>query len=160
MSKLTKGTEVYFLDDTGTAEIVKVECATSFNPGSEPAGEIDDTCLDSETMKFIAGMRNPGSATLGIRPDPESESHVKMFGLSQMNPSKDVTWLVGWSDGTEPPTVDVGGELTLPNTRTWLKLNGYISEYPFDFQLNATVTGDLSIKRTGGLEWIKKGVTP
>lgn len=82
-----------------------------------------------------------------------------MFGLSQMNPSKVVTWLVGWSDGTEPPTV-VEGELTLPNTRTWLKLSGYISEYPFDFQLNATVTGDLSIKRTDGLEWIKKGVTP
>lgn len=234
MSRLTKGTQIYFLDTSGTTpEVVKVECATSFNPGGDPAGEIDDTCLDSKTMEYVAGMRNPGSATLGIRPDPDSASHITMFALSRMDPSPVIQWAVGWSDGTAAPTygspvdavtVDAGGtgysaptvtfsapedpngttatgvatvdagvitgititdpgsgyqaaptvtitgagsgatasatlglaSLVYPDTRTWTTMPGYISDYPFDFQVNALVTGDVSIKRTGGLNWIKK----
>lgn len=157
MSKLTKGTHIYFLDDTGSEPaIVKVECATSFNPGGDPAGEIDNTCLDSETMKYVAGMRDPGSATLGIRPDPDSESHMTMFSISRMDPSPELQWFVGWSDGTDAPTLGSNGDVDLPDTRTWTTMPGYISDYPFDFQVNALVTGDVSIKRTGGLNWIKK----
>lgn len=159
MSKLTKGTQIYFLDDTtATPAIVKVECATSFNPGGDPAGEIDDTCLDSETMEYKAGMRDPGSATLGIRPDPNSESHFTMFTISRLDPSPSLKWFVGWSDGTDAPTLDVDGNVVLPDTRTWVTMPGYISDYPFDFQVNALVTGDVTIKRTGGLDWIKKAV--
>ncbi len=99
-------------------KLSKWECATSFNPGGDPAGELDNTCLDSETMEYVAGMRNPGSATLGIRPDPDSASHITMFALSRMDPSPVIEWAVGWSDGTAAPTygspvdavtVDAGG---------------------------------------------------
>lgn len=238
MSKLTKGTHVFFLNTTGQApEVVKVACATSFNPGGDPAGELDDTCLDSEQMEYKAGMRNPGTASLGIRPDGEYDSHMTMWNLSRLTPSPTLDWVVGWSDGTVKPrfakgvgsvAVDaagsgysqstttvsfsapddadgrnatglvtvVSGEVTeiivtdpgtgytsapdvtisdsgsgagasatatlgdygfvLPDSRTWFTMGGYISDFPFDFQLNALVESEVSIRRTGGARWIKK----
>ena len=238
MSKLTQGTHIFFLNTTGqTPEVVKVDCATSFNPGGDPAGELDDTCLDSNEMEYVAGMRNPGTASLGIRPDGDYDSHMTMWNLSRMNPSPSMDWVVGWSDGTEKPrfgqevgsvsvgaggsgydagttTVTfsdpedaagvtatgtatiVGGAVTdivitnpgsgyasapnvtiadsgtgtgatatatlgdysfvLPNSRTWFTMGGYISDFPFDFQTNALVESEVSIRRTGGARWIKK----
>lgn len=225
------------MNDTGeTPEVVKVEKATSLNPGGDPAGEYDDTNLDSEEMEYIAGMRNPGTASLGLRSDPEKASHITMWNLSRMNPSPALNWVVGWSDGTVKPriaqgvgsvSVDVGGsgyadgtttvtfsdpedadgrtaagvatvvdgsvtdititdagsgytasptvtisgdgtgatatatlgdyDFVLPNTRTWFTMSGYISDFPFDFQTNALVESEVSIRRTGGARWIKKG---
>lgn len=236
MSKLTQGTHVFFLDTTGqTPEVVKVACATSFNPGGDPAGEHDDTCLDSNEMEYIAGMRNPGTASLGLRPDPERDSHLTMWNLSRMNPSPKLAWAVGWSDGdvkprfgqgvgavtisaggsgyenatvefSDPEDADgvtatgvatvVNGEVTdiiitdpgsgyaaaptvsitdsasgtgatatatlgdygfvLPGSRTWFTMSGYISDFPFDFQTNALVEAEVSIRRTGGAQWHKK----
>jgi len=238
MSKLTQGTHVFFLDTSGAEPaIVKVACATSFNPGGDPSGELDDTCLDSNEMEYKAGMRNPGSASLGLRPDPEEDSHLTMWNLSRMNPSPKLDWAVGWSDGEVKPrfgqevesvTVDEGGTgydestttvtfsdpedsdgktatgavtvvdgavtdititdpgsgytsaptitiedsgtgsgatatatlgdygFVLPNTRTWFTMGGYISDFPFDFQTNALVESEVSIRRTGGARWIKK----
>ena len=236
MSKLTQGTHIFFLNTTGqTPEVVKVDCATSFNPGGDPAGELDDTCLDSNEMEYVAGMRNPGTASLGIRPDGDYDSHMTMWNLSRMNPSPAMDWAVGWSDGkatpgiaqgvgsvavdaggsgyssgtttvtfsdpedadgrtatgiatvvggavtditvTDPgtgytaaPTVTIGGDGTgatatatlgdysfvLPTSRTWFTMGGYISDFPFDFQTNALVESEVSIRRTGGARWIKK----
>jgi hypothetical protein len=238
MSKLTQGTHVFFLDTTGqTPEVVKVACATSFNPGGDPAGELDDTCLDSDQMEYKAGMRNPGTASLGIRPDGEYDSHMTMWNLSRLNPSPTLDWVVGWSDDTVLPrfgqevgavTVGDGGSgydqstttvtfsdpedeageaatgtvtvvdgavtaitvtnpgsgytaapdvtitdsgagtgatatatlgdygFVLPDTRTWFAMSGYISDFPFDFQTNALVESEVSIRRTGGARWVKK----
>ena len=236
MSKLTQRTHIFFLNTTGqTPEVVKVDCATSFNPGGDPAGELDDTCLDSNEMEYVAGMRNPGTASLGIRPDGDYDSHMTIWNLSRMNPSPKMDWVVGWSDGTvkprfaqgvgavtvsaggsgyssgtvtvtfsDPeddggrkatgiatvvdgavteiivtdegagytaaPTVTVGGGGTgatatatlgdygfvLPDSRTWFTMAGYISDFPFDFQTNALVESEVSIRRTGGARWIKK----
>lgn len=239
MSKLTQGTHLYFLNTSGeTPEVVKVDCATSLNPGSDPIGEIDDTCLESNEMEYLAGMRNPGSATVGLRPDGDYDSHITMWNLSRMDPSPKMDWAVGWSDGTVKPRFGQGVEsvavseggtgydqatttvtfsdpedsagktatgtvtvvngavtditvtdpgsgytaapdvtitdsgagtgatatatlgdygFVLPNTRTWFVYHGYISDFPFDFQTNSTVAGDMSIRRSGGAKWIKKG---
>lgn len=109
MSKLTQGTHVFFLDDTGaTPEVVKVAKATSFNPGGDPASEHDDTNLDSEEMEYIAGMRQPGTGSLGIRPDPEQDSHLTMWNISRMLPSPALKWVVGWSDGDIKPRAGQG----------------------------------------------------
>ena len=71
---------------------------------------------------------------------------------------------------TAAPTVTIGGDGTgatatatlgdysfvLPNSRTWFTMGGYISDFPFDFQTNALVESEVSIRRTGGARWIKK----
>lgn len=155
MSVLTQGTHVYFIDPADDS-VVKVDCATSLSPGGAPADQIEDTCLEAFERSYKPGLRTPGQATLGINADPTSPSHVTLHELSQMNPSPVVKWVVGWSDGTEDPTVSTG-DLTLPNTRTWFSFDGYVSDFPFEFEQNSVVSSEVTIQRTGVSKWTKKG---
>ena len=155
MSKLTQGTQIYFIDPDDDS-VVAVQCATSFNPGGAPADQIEDTCLESDDRTYKPGLRTPGQATIGLNSDPENASHIRMHELSETNPPPELKWVAGWSDGTDAPTVDSAGDFDLPTTRTWFTFQGYISDFPFDFQQNAVVTSTVTIQRSGGSAWIKK----
>lgn len=155
MAILAQGTHVYFIDPADDS-VVAVECATSFSPGGAPADQIETTCLESTTREYLPGLRTPGQASLGINADPRNASHIRMHELSETDPSPVLKWAVGWSDGTEPPTVDENGDFDLPDSRTWFVFEGYIADFPFDFASNTVVTSTVSIQRTGGSQWIKK----
>jgi hypothetical protein len=155
MSKLTQGTQIYFVDpDTG--DVVTVQCATTFTPGGAPADQIEDTCLESFDRTYQPGLRTPGQASIGLNADPENASHTRMHELSETNPPPVLNWAVGWSDGTAAPTADSSGDFVLPETRTWFTFQGYISDFPFDFQQNAVVTSTVTVQRSGGSAWIPK----
>ena len=157
MSKLSQGTQLYFIDPDDDS-IVEVECPTSFNPGGNPATQLDDTCLKDTTAKSKPGLRQPGQAALGINADPTYASHIRLHELSQEDPSPVLKWALGWSDGIDiaPTSVDSNGEFNLPATRTWYTFDGYIGDFPFDFGLNALVTSQVSIQRSGAAVWTPK----
>ena len=160
MSILSQGTNVYVLDpNDGTPAVLKIECATSLSPGGDPADQIEDTCLEAFERSYKAGLRTPGQATMGINADPDNESHLTLYGLSRENPAPVLKFAIGWSDGTDAPTLNVGEDgFELPATRTWFTFQGYISDFPFDFTQNTVVTTEVSIQRSGNSAWIKKGV--
>lgn len=107
MAVLAQGTQVYMLDpDTG--EVVAIECATAFNPGGAPADQIETTCLEDGTRTYARGLRTPGTATLSINADPQYESHIRLHELSETDSQDYIKFAIGWSDGTEPPTVVSG----------------------------------------------------
>lgn len=155
MSKLTQGTQVYFIDPD-TLEVVSIDCATSFNPGGNPADQIEDTCLESEVRTYKKGLRTPGAASLTINADPEKESHTRLHELSEDDADRNVKFAVGWSDGTAAPTADSDGDWVLPSTRTWFTFDGYVADFPFDFAANSVVTTSVSIQRSGGSTWTPK----
>lgn len=156
MSKLTQGTKVYFIDNTGAQpEVVPINCATSVNPGGAPADQVEDTCLEDFERSYKPGLRTPGQATIGLSADPDDTGHLKLFEMSQMNPPPTTQFAVGWSDGTAAPTL-TGGEFDLPTTRTWFVFSGYVSDFPFDFQQNTIVDSQVTIQRTSGAAWVKK----
>jgi hypothetical protein len=157
MSKLAQGTQVYAIDSLNDS-IFEVECPTSFNPGGNPATQLDDTCLSDTTAQSKPGLRQPGQATLTINADPSYPSHIRLHEMSQEDPSPVLKWAVGWSDGIDiPPTsVDSDGDFVLPTTRTWYVFDGYIADFPFDFALNTLVSSQVSIQRSGGAQWIRK----
>uniref|UniRef100_UPI0024481B96 phage tail tube protein n=1 Tax=Pseudomonas aeruginosa TaxID=287 RepID=UPI0024481B96 len=76
MSMLTQGTQVYALvpppSGSGPFTVMEIECATSFNPGGNPADQIEDPCLSETSRKYKKGMRTPGQATLGLNADPRT----------------------------------------------------------------------------------------
>ncbi|WP_366525632.1 phage tail tube protein [uncultured Microbulbifer sp.] len=47
----------------------------------------------------------------------------------------------------------------LPDSRTWFTFEGYVADFPFDFQQNSLVTGEMSIQRSGGSAWTVKAST-
>ena len=160
MSILSQGTNIYVLDPNGgTPAVLKVECATSFSPGGDPADQIEDTCLESFERSYMPGLRTPGQASMGLNADPTNESHLTLYGLSRENPPQVLKFAVGWSDGTDAPTLATipADGFELPTTRTWFTFEGYISDFPFDFAQNAVVTTEVSIQRSGDSAWIKKG---
>ncbi|SFY16226.1 phage tail tube protein [Azotobacter vinelandii] len=174
MSMLSQGTQVYMLvreldssgDPTGDYVVMEIECATAFNPGGNPADQIEDTCLSATTRSYLRGLRTPGQASLTLNSDPRNDSHIRLYELSESDAleDQDIEFTVGWSDGTGiAPTAaqDSNGDwdFDLPPTRTWFVFRGYVSDFPFDFAANAVVTTAATIQRSGGSAWIRK-VTP
>ncbi|RAV23790.1 phage tail protein, partial [Staphylococcus warneri] len=74
-----------------------------------------------------------------------------------------LTFAVGWSDGTEAPTAsteaDAVNGMALPDTRTWYVFQGYVSDFPFDFQANSVVQTSATIQRSGQGVWVPKQQT-
>lgn len=129
---------------------------TTLNPGSAPATQIDETTLeDLLYMQYRSGLRDPGQGSMGIRVDPSEASHITLHGLSETSPPPTLMWAIGWSDGTDAPTV-TAGEWTLPATRTWCTYEAYVADFPFDFAGNTLVDTQVAIQRAGGLTWTPK----
>ncbi|WNZ57006.1 phage tail tube protein [Microbulbifer sp. MKSA007] len=159
MSQLAQGTNIYFIDPAGDADTVqKITGVTSFNPGGSPADQLDDTSLEDLDKKFKRGLRTPGQASVGLKINSQNAVHKRLHELSQDDTVDSIKWAVGWSDGTEAPTVTTG-EWSLPTTRTWFTFEGYVADFPFDFQLNTLVSGEMSIQRSGGSAWTPKNIT-
>lgn len=160
MAVLAQGTNVYFRDPADDT-IVAVECATAFNPGGSPSDQIDTTCLEDTTRSYMRGLRTPGQASLTVNADPQYPSHIRLHELSQSDDQGYIEFYVGWSDGTEAPTIDgTTSEITLPTSRTWFTFEGYVADFPMDFASNSVVSTTASIQRSGGSAWVPKTVTP
>lgn len=160
MSVVTQGTQMYVLNNGVVSE---VECITSFSPGSSPADQIEDTCLsETNTRRYKKGLRTPGQATVALNADPANASHVMLSNLAESSDQTDLTFAIGWADGADEPTVAASGDpdsvdgLSLPDTRTWYVFQGYVSDFPFDFQANTVVQTSATIQRSGQGVWIPK----
>ncbi|AEN65794.1 hypothetical protein Entas_3071 [Enterobacter soli] len=155
MSVLTQGTQLYGLI---RGVIHEIECITNFNPGTNPADQIEDTCLsERNSKKFKKGLRTPGQASATINADPKNESHFLMWQLAEDDQYQDevIQWAIGWSDGESEPTL-VSGEMELPTDRTWYTFQAYVSDFPFDWQQNTVVTTAATLQRSGAGIWVRK----
>jgi len=162
MSVLTQGTQLFVLVNGAVSEI---ECITAFSPGSNPADQIEDTCLSERNDRtYKRGLRTPGQASLTLNADPKNASHIMLHNLSLSDDEadQDVTFAIGWSDGESSPTAAANGAsgavdgLVLPEDRTWFVFKGYVGDFPFDFSANTVVSTSASIQRSGGAVWIPK----
>lgn len=115
MSVLTQGTHVFVIDESGqTPAVLRIRRATTFNPGGDPADQIEDTALEDFERQYKSGLRTPGQATMGLNADPKIDSHVKLYDFSRENPAPTLKWAIGWADGDAPPAVgNVVGSVTI-----------------------------------------------
>lgn len=156
MAKQTKGMQLFYIDPADNS-VGRVTGLTNFNPGGAPADQIEVTDLDElETKNYEKGLRTPGQATGTVLADPTVAVHIRLHAMVEDGTIGNVQWAVGWGDGTTAPTADSNGNFNLPTTRTWYTFEGYVSDFPFDFQLNTVVNTALTIQRSGGGTWQKK----
>ncbi|WP_024559569.1 phage tail tube protein [Franconibacter pulveris 601] len=160
MSVVTQGTQLFVLANGAVSE---VECITAFNPGGNPADQIEDTCLsERSTRRYKKGLRTPGAATITLNADPANASHLMLHRMSESDDQEDITWAVGWSDGESVPSVATGSDpeavegLSLPEDRTWFVFQGKVTDFPFDFAANAVVATSASVQRSGPAVWVPK----
>jgi len=160
MSVLTQGTQFFVL---AAGAVSEVECITSFTPGGNPADQIEDTCLSERNSRtYKKGLRTPASASVTLNADPKNASHLKLQNLAESDDDTLLTFAVGWADGESLPTVSANGGagsvdgLTLPEDRTWFVFQGYVSDFPFDFQANTVVSTTATIQRSGPAVWVPK----
>ncbi|RMR06626.1 phage tail tube protein [Pseudomonas syringae group genomosp. 7] len=165
MAVLTQGTQLYALvptlADKTKFEVLEVGCITAFNPGGNPADQIEVTCLSDKVRRYMRGLRTPGQATFSVDADPKNASHVRMHQLSEDDSVERTAWAVGWADGFDvnPTLNDEGDDFELPPTRTWFLIDGYVSDFPFDFAGNTVVKTAATIQRSGGSAWVLKTTT-
>jgi hypothetical protein len=143
MAVKTQGSDLYFIDPYDDS-VNKVGCVTSISGINAARDQIEVTCLDSAARLYEAGLGAPGAATFGINFDPADDSHVRLHELYVAGDK--MNWALGWSDGTAPPTADSDGEVVAAAARSWITFNGYISDLPFDFALNAVVASSVSVQ--------------
>jgi len=151
MAVKTQFTDLYFIDPADDS-VVEVGCVTTISGLTAQRDQIETTCLNSTGRTYEAGMPTPGAATFGINFDPSDPSHVRLHELYVAGTN--LKWALGWSDYAPPqgpglgpvPTVDSNSTFNLPATRTWLAFEGYVSDLPFDFSLNAVVASTVSVQ--------------
>lgn len=145
MAKKTQGTELWFIDPSGDI-VTKVGCVTSITGLTAARDQIETTCLEDQARSYEAGLATPGQAQFGLNFDPTDASHVRLHELYVLG--ENVSFALGWSDGTAAPTGD-SSTFVLPDTRTWITFDGFISDLPFDFSQNAVVTSTVSVQVSG-----------
>ncbi|KPY63644.1 Uncharacterized protein ALO93_03725 [Pseudomonas amygdali pv. sesami] len=165
MAILTQGTQLFGLmptiADPTKLEVVEVECITAFNPGGNPADQIEVSCLSKKSREYLRGMRTPGQASFSLDADPRNLSHVRLYDLSENDDIESTAWALGWADGKSTPTLNAAGDdFELPADRTWFLIDGYVSDFPFDFGGNSVVKTAGTIQRSGGSVWVRKTTAP
>lgn len=167
MAVMTMGTQVYVTvpvldsneDPTDVMEVIAIECVTSVTPPSASAEQVETTCLESFVRTYLSGLETPGTGSLGINPDPTKDSHYRLYKATKpINGARPVLqFAIGWADGTAAPTLDSNDDMVFPTTRSWIYFDGYVSDFPMEFALNAAVSSTVSIQRTGDRAgWIRK----
>lgn len=154
MTVKTQGTDLFGLDPRDNSLIV-VGCVTTIDGVDSSVEQIETTCLNSgKDRKYVSGMGTPGAASFGINVDPSDPSHLKLYELKQLGLT--LKWAIGWGDGPMEPdgTIDLpptvaASDFMLPDGRSWLLFEGYLSSFPFSFALNSVVQSTVGIQISG-----------
>lgn len=153
MAIKTQGTHLYYIDPD-TNEVARIGCVTSIDGIDSTNDEIEVTCLEDLARAYVAGLATPGTATFGINTDPSDASHVRIHQLKTAGTVLD--FAVGWSESGDAPTVDSNNDFDLPDTRSWLVFDGYLSSFPFSFAQSSVVQSTVGIRITGEIVLVPK----
>ena len=151
MTFKTQGTEIYFIDPA-TDEVVQIECPTGITGAGATRDQIDVTCLESDSKMFEPGQKTPNTINVPIN---LNSGHHRLWELYN-DGERNLHFAIGFSDGTDDPTVDTDGAFDLPTTRSWLVFDGYVADFPFEIALAAVVTSNVTIQPSGDVMWIPK----
>jgi hypothetical protein len=146
MSLNVQGSNLFFLDpDSSDGTITEVGCVTTLDGLTASREQNDVTCISDETRRLEAGLLTPGAANFGILFDTEDESHVRLHELYRLGTT--LKWALGMSDGTTAPTLLTSdGDIAPTADRSWLTFEGYISDFPWSFQVGQKVTNQLALQ--------------
>jgi hypothetical protein len=149
MAIATQGTYLYAIDPDDES-IINVACITSLDGVDVTNEQIETTCLQALVRTYQAGLGTPGQASFGLNFDTTEATHTRLFALKKAGTT--LNWAIGFSDGTADPTVDTGGTFDLPTTRSFIRFQGFMTNFPFNFAQNSVIQTTVSIQISGDPE--------
>jgi hypothetical protein len=159
MAQKTIGTQLYIIDKeaSGGAEILEIECAVSISGIGGSREQIDITCLKDMARRSESGMVTPEQLTLSIQPDSRNASHVRLYDLYVEGTKFDMAIGFGIASGTDAPTLGSDEKFDFPDTRDFLEMEeSYVSNFPFNFEINNVITAEVTFQLSGLPIWYKK----
>lgn len=157
MAVKTQGTQLFILDRTSSdaPEVVTVQCAISIDGIGGAREQIEVTCLEDIARAYEAGLITPGTMTVTIQADSRNDSHIRLHELYVSGDKFDAA--IGWGNGGAAPTIDSDEEFDFPDTRDYISMyDTYVSDFPFNFELNAVVTSAITFQLSGLPTWFPK----
>lgn len=157
MSVKTQGTQLFIVDSesSGGAEVVTVQCAISIDGIGGAREQIEVTCLEDIARAYEAGLITPGTMTVTIQADSRNESHVRLHELYVSGTKFDAA--IGWGNGSSVPTIGSDGSFDFPDDRDFIAIyDTYVSDFPFNFELNSVVTSAVTFQLSGLPTWFAK----
>lgn len=116
--------------------LVQVKCVKKYGYGQDSFSKIDITCLEAEDKEYERGMRDPGEGSIEINYDDTNTSHDTLLEIAESG--EKLIWYIGSGHSKDAPTLAVGGEVTLPTTRSWNQFKAYINPTaPNDVEVDA-----------------------
>lgn len=100
----SQGTELWYV--SGPTAVTKVGNITSFGEFGKQSPDITTTNLDSVAVEKIPGLPDNGDVGLVVNMDPLSAAHQYLDSIA--GTSTRIEFLIGYSDGTVPPTAAAG----------------------------------------------------
>lgn len=152
MAVKTQGTQLYILDAaaSGGPVILKVECTTALSGLSNPREQIETTCLEDDTRQYEGGLATPGQLNVTVNFDPSNESHLRLYEIYRENGPNFLAAIGVGEPRDSDPTIDTAGTgFNYPTNRAFIEFEGYISDVPLEFALNAVVTSGIVIQLSG-----------
>ena len=153
MAIKTQGTRLYTIDPADET-LLTVGCITSLDGIDTTNEQIETTCLSDLARTYLSGLATPGTATFEINFDTADDSHTRLHELKVAGTT--LLWAVGFSDGSTLPTVDSGGTFDLADTRSWIRFEGFMTNFPFSFAQNAVIASSVGIQISGEPEVFAK----
>jgi len=148
----TQGTHLYFVDRTGAVPaLVKMVCPTGITGLTGGArDQIETTCLDDmDDRTFEQGLRGSTPVSVPFNLKPARAEHQLLWELRESG--EKVDWMALLSESADPPTLDVGGVMVPPATRTSFQFTASISDLALDVASNEIVRGTLTLARSGSV---------
>jgi len=146
MSIKTQGTRLYTIDPNDDS-LITVGCVLNIDGIDTTNEQIETTCLESLARTYESGLSTPGAASFGLNFDTSDATHTRLHQLKVAGTT--LVWAVGFSDGSEVPTVDSGGAFDLGTSRSWIRFNGFMTSFPFTFAQNSVIQSTVGIQISG-----------
>lgn len=157
----TQGTELFVVNALASAPaVLKFACPTGLTGLGGAADQLEDTCLDATTDRtYKRGLGNPGQVNVPFNFIPSNSSHQELMDF--LADGRNFQWLIGFSDGTDPPTLDSDGTgFVEPANRTAAEFTAYVADVTIDVASNDIVRGTMILQRSGAVTWHWNGPVP
>ncbi|MEJ7746057.1 MAG: phage tail tube protein [Luteimonas sp.] len=149
----SQGTEIWVAN--GAMTVLKIGNVTGYGDFGKQSSDIVTSNLDSTAVEKIPGLPDVGDVGLTINLDPGSPAH--QFLETNAGNGTRYSWLIGYSDGTVPPTAAANAVVAPAATaRSTQRFLAGVKSFRESIGLDGVVSVNVALAISGGVSRVWK----